>query len=131
MKTTPDFIIIDDDSLNNMVGKMVIQVTFPGRNINAFTDPGEGLEYLRALCQQPGAKEAVVFLDINMPRLSGWDVLDALAIFPDVVRECFKIFMLSSSIDYADIKKVNEHPLVTAYVEKPLTQNKLRSLLIT
>ena len=128
MKTIPDFIVIDDDSLNNMICTMVIEGSFPGSNIKAFTDPEKGLAYLEDLCEQSGDKEAVVFLDINMPRLSGWDVLDALRHFPEIVKQCFKVFMLSSSIDFADKQKVHDHPLVNAYIEKPLTQAKLRSL---
>lgn len=131
MKATPDFIIIDDDNLNNMICRMVVETLFPGRDIRAFTDPENGLEYLRHLCQLPDANDAVVFLDINMPRLSGWEVLDELIKIPGAARECLKIFMLSSSINYADIERVRNYPLVTAYIEKPLSQNKLRSLLIT
>ena len=66
-------------------------------------------------------KKSIILLDIRMPGLTGWAVLDQLAIHTDQIKKNFRVYMLSSSIDPRDIEKANENKLVTGYFEKPLT----------
>src|ERR1035437_2246217 len=93
----PDFIVIDDDHINNMICHRIIELTIPGAVIQIFSDPGKGLEYIQSAYSGSDAKDAILFLDINMPYLNGWEVLDRFNLFPDLVKENVKIFMLSSS----------------------------------
>ena len=63
----------------------------------------------------------LIFLDINMPILSGWDVLDKLEKIINAGTTAFNIYIVSSSIDPDDKTRAAEHPLVKGYIEKPLT----------
>lgn len=126
----PDFILIDDDSIGNLICSAIIQVSFPNVDISSFTDPEKGLEYIRSHYMAPEANDAILFLDLNMPRLDGWDLLDEFKLFSDVTKLHFKIFLLSSSINEGDRLRSDNNPLVTAYIEKPLTQAKLMKLFL-
>ncbi|MGB0390861.1 MAG: response regulator [Salibacteraceae bacterium] len=68
----------------------------------------------------------VIFLDINMPVLNGWEFLNALS--TKITTEKPFIYMLSSSISPDDMLKSEEHPMVTEYVTKPLSMDKLESI---
>ena len=126
--TLPDFMIIDDDPVNNVIASKIIQLNIAGATIETFTEPENALDYIRATYSGNDAKNAVVFLDINMPSLTGWQVLDVFKDFPDPVKEHVKIFMLSSSISFSDKEKAIDCSDVWGYVEKNLSQSKLQML---
>lgn len=122
----PDFILIDDDPINNLICTTIIQVTFPNVTAMNFIDPEKGLKYIASHYSVKEASDAILMLDINMPRMSGWDVLDEYMRFSDTIKRHFKIFLLSSSIDDNDMNRAQSHPLVNGYIEKPLTPEKLK-----
>jgi CheY-like chemotaxis protein len=125
----PDFIIIDDDFINNVICQQVIQHEVTGAKIDIYTNANKGLEYVTAACRVPGAKNTILFLDINMPAVNGWDILEKLNESADQLRGRLKIFMLSSSVTPEDKQKASDEPLVYGYIEKPLTQVKLNAIL--
>lgn len=124
----PDFIVIDDDYINNVICDKMIQLTMPGANVVTFTEPEKGLEHILATYSGIGENKAILFLDINMPSLNGWEVLDRFAGFSEEVKNRVKIIMLSSSIDPLDKEKALKNPLVSEYVIKSLSRVKLRTL---
>lgn len=125
----PDFIVIDDDLINNILCRKVIHSASPGSDIFIFTNPFEGLRHINSNYIHSNSNNAILLLDINMPDLSGWDVLEEIKPFHSMIKKCFKIFMLSSSIDPIDIERANINPLVSGYIEKPLTSPKLKDIL--
>ncbi len=127
-KSIPDFIVFDDDVINNLICEKIIQTTIPGAIVQTFTEPERGLEYILATYADDNSNNAILFLDINMPSLNGWEVLDKLDEFPDVVKGHIKIFMLSSSVDPLDTEKARDNPLVSGYIMKSLSQVKLRAV---
>ncbi len=73
---------------------------------------------------------ALVFLDINMPEMSGWDVLDELKDHNEILIKFMTIYMISSSIDLTDKNKSIDNPLVKAFVSKPLSGKVIKELLV-
>ena len=125
----PDFIVIDDDYINNIICVQFIGLVMPGASVKTFTFPEKGLEYILSTYCDYNANNAILFLDINMPVLSGWDVLDKFKNFPDQVKEHIEIFMLSSSVDPIDKEKANNNPFVSGFITKSLSEAKLRAIL--
>ena len=124
-----DFIIIDDDSINNMICTRIIQIGHPNHDVKSYTNPETALVEMLENYSKPEANEVVVFLDINMHELSGWEVLDEFNKFPDTVKKHFKIFILSSSVDAQDKQKAQENPYVSGYIAKPLSVYIMQDLL--
>ncbi|HZG00580.1 MAG TPA: response regulator [Chitinophagales bacterium] len=121
------YILIDDDRTNNLLCDFVIRDADPLADVHSFTDAEAGLEqlvsFLRLGC------ECVVLLDINMPVLSGWDVLEHLGNLPAAVQKNMTVFMLSSSVSVEDKQRALSNPLVSDYFEKPLTAEKVGTLM--
>ena len=127
-KTLPHFLVIDDDPINNKICSKILETTIAGARVQTFTDPAKGLAHIRTSYSVADAAKAILFLDINMPTMTGWEVLDAFSDFPEPVREKVEIHMLSSSVDPHDKKKVEDNKLVTSYITKSLSRVKLQDL---
>ncbi|MEP6846682.1 MAG: response regulator [Panacibacter sp.] len=128
---TPDFIIVDDDPINNMVCGKIIKQVFPSADVQTFTDPEAALIYIRSNYAKSNATDALLFLDINMPALSGWEFLDAFELFDETVKEHIKIYMLSSSVDRRDKESAYKNKNVLDYFQKPLSWESVESLLVS
>jgi len=123
--TLPDFIVIDDDRTNNMICKLIIQNVAPGAVVKTFSNPEEGIAHIKENYAHAGANHIVLFLDINMPVLNGWEVLDEFENSPLPIKPLLTIFMLSSSVSPDDKLKAANNPLASGYIEKPLSKARL------
>lgn len=116
-------LVIDDDSINNMLCKYIINEVLNNTvEIIAFAIPQRAVDYIKTEYSSKPV-QTLVFLDINMPGLSGWDVLDELSRSKILINKYFRIFILSSSVDPNDKRRANISPLVNGFIEKPLEEN--------
>lgn len=112
--------LVDDDPINNLINRRLLGKTGIGNYIEEFLSAQEALEKIKQL---PKETSLLIFLDINMPVLNGWEFLEKYAtLFPE--RED-KIVILSSSIDYQDRQKAFGYAIVSGFLEKPLSLEKL------
>jgi CheY-like chemotaxis protein len=121
------FIVVDDDFINNIFCSTVIERTFPEADIQTFTEPEKALAYIQSMPADTYA-DTVLFLDINMPTLTGWEFLDFFEEFDLTIKDRFRVYMLSSSIDPGDKARATSNKNVLAYFEKPLTKESIESL---
>ncbi len=119
--------IIDDDPANNILCISSIKKTFANVDVKAFTEPEEGIVYIEQE-YSTNPVPTVLFLDLNMPTLTGWDVLREFEKIPEIVVPNFTIYILSSSVDPADKQRAASNALVTGYLEKPLNKAILEQL---
>ncbi len=130
MNTHSDFLVIDDDDINNFVCKSLIKGITGTDNVKAFTSPEKGIEYIEnAYSESDQKRRTLVLLDINMPCLSGWDVLKIFDKFSESVKKQFSIYILSSCIRETEIAKILASKYAKGCIEKPLTSEKLSELM--
>ena len=122
-------LLIDDDAGNNTVSRIFLKRVVLETEIVAFTDPVKGLDYISTeYTARP--VNTILLLDIDMPVLSAWDVLEKFSDMPDGIKKYFTIFILTSSINIDDKQKAAAHPLVNSYIEKPMTIGLLKSIFL-
>ena len=89
----------------------------------------EALEYLtnsgRFSGHRPAPTAGLIFLDINMPGMNGWEFLEAYKKLPDEQTQKIKILMLTTSNNPDEEKKAVDIPEVKGFIHKPLTLEKL------
>jgi len=123
-------LLIDDDAGNNTVSRIFLKRVVIETEIVAFTDPEKGLDYI-ATEYAKNPVTTILLLDLNMPILSGWDVLEKFEQFPESVKKYFTVYILTSSINQEDKRRAAEHPLVSAYIEKPMTIGLLKTIFLS
>ncbi len=128
MKKSIRFILIDDDMVNNFLSSIFIEEAAGKSEIQSFDNPEKGFEYIYNEYSK-NENPTVLFLDINMPTSSGWDFLDKFEKLDEKIKKCFKIYMLSSSVDPADEQRARENKHVAGYVDKPLSEEIVMSIL--
>jgi len=117
------FIMVDDDEFNNLIYSMVIEDALGNVDTQSFTEPEEGLAYIQKV-QDP----TILFLDINMPTLTGWEFLEQYEKFSEEVKAQIKIFILSSSVDFRDKDRAAANKYVSGFLSKPLESETVISI---
>ncbi|WP_226930087.1 PAS domain-containing protein [Hymenobacter siberiensis] len=68
----------------------------------------------------------IIFLDLNMPIMDGWQFLDALAPYQDALRGTCHIYILTSSLALKDLEKSRHYDLVADLIHKPVDSKEIR-----
>jgi len=124
-------LVIDDDDISNFIYTRVISATGLVENIKSCMSGQEALNYLDDVVNNnPSNYPDMIFLDINMPVMNGWEFLDRYEKqIPANMQENTILCILSSSVYKDDIDKANSYKQVKEYVPKPLTTESLKNLL--
>jgi CheY-like chemotaxis protein len=115
-KDLKNILLIDDDDDNNFIHKIIIKEAGLQVHVESVLSAKEALDRLNS-----GGKPDLIFLDINMPVLSGWDFLNEYKYLPEEKKENNVIVMLTSSLHIEDEKKARSYREITEYQTKPLT----------
>jgi CheY-like chemotaxis protein len=122
---------VDDDPITLMLCKKVIaKANFTGE-IESAKDGVEALKFFDSLIGDDSNNEdypELIFLDLNMPIMDGWEFLDE---FSKNLTQSFpktKIIVLSSSVDPKDINKSKSYPMVLDFLPKPITVEMLNNI---
>ncbi|MBS1493732.1 MAG: response regulator [Bacteroidetes bacterium] len=130
MDSNLNFILVDDDGINNTLCRAVITKVFEGANVKAFQIPEEALAYIQDNYASKEDFFTTLFLDINMPSMTGWEFIEEFNKFPDKIKKQFTIYMLSSSVDNKDMERAGKNNLIKCYISKPLKRETLKVLLL-
>src|SRR5689334_15585298 len=103
MKEILRYIIIDDDPLFSLLTKILIESFLKGKDVQSFIAGEKGLSYIESnYSKEQCSSPTILFLDINMPTMSGWEFLERYDMFSENVKRQLQIYIVSSSIDSRD-----------------------------
>src|ERR1700760_441110 len=106
MNVSTRFIVIDDDEFNNKICSVTLEKIDKDANIKTFLSPVEGFAHIvTEFSRKDHNDNAVLFLDINMPVMNGWEFLERFETLDATIKKRVKIYILSSSVDKRDIEK--------------------------
>ncbi len=121
--------IIDDDDIFIYGTKKIMKRIDFCDEILVFNNGQEAIDGLKLLVAQNKKLPNVIFLDINMPIMDGWEFLEDFIKIPNNNRDHVTIYIISSSIDPMDIQKVQMYGLVNNYILKPIRIEDLEKVL--
>jgi response regulator RpfG family c-di-GMP phosphodiesterase len=127
MKNHLNYIIVDDDPTNNMICNMSLKNALGTVEAKTFTEPEEGLLYIKNNFNI-NSDQTVLFLDLNMPTISGWQFLEKYDSFNEEVKIQINIYLLSSSIDRRDWERSKKNRYVKGFLVKPMYSETILSI---
>ncbi len=120
-------LFIDDDEITNAFHEIIVDTAdICDRNL-FISDPVEGIDFFKGLANKKEVFPEILFLDINMPKMNGWEFIEALKALN--LESLPIIIMLSTSTYERDIQLAASNELVYKYINKPLEENILKALL--
>lgn len=120
---------VDDDPITLMLCKKVITKASFSNAIITAKNGEEALEYFNSILNKEEDKlPQLIFLDLNMPVMDGWEFLDNFSTDKYSKVNTTKIVVLSSTIDPEDLQKSKNYPMVIDFLSKPITTNMLNYL---
>jgi CheY-like chemotaxis protein len=116
-----NFLLIDDDDIFNYLSKRILLKSDVANSIIDFTNAKSALDFIKST----DSEIDIILLDINMPIMNGFDFLDS---FIQLANKQISVYMLTSSIDDADMIKSLKYPCVKGYFSKPLTTDTIAQI---
>lgn len=123
--------IIDDDPIFIYGTKRMMKETDFCHSIIVFNNGEDALTGLKEAYKIDHKLPEIIFLDLNMPIMNGWEFLDEFVKLPNISLSKTVIYVISSSVDPKDIEKVKEYELISNYILKPITPNDFETVLNT
>ncbi|WP_126970936.1 response regulator [Gynurincola endophyticus] len=115
-------LLIDDDESSNYLHRIIIKQAEVAEEIETMTRADKAIDYLKDLnSSRPDDLPDLVFLDINMPAMNGWDFLNAYAELDLENKEKLKIVMLTASVNPNDVLRARTNVFVSEIFHKPLS----------
>ena len=115
--------IIDDDKLSLKLLTILIAKNEFCDDIRSFFNPEVALDELKKNCNENKNLPDAILLDLNMPVMDGWQFLDEFNHLN--LKKEIPVFIITSSIDQADIEMAKNYKAVKNYIKKPITAEKL------
>ncbi len=119
-------LIIDDDPISIVILKKNLELVEVTKKITTFNNGKDALNYLKKEYQED--ERYTIFLDINMPKMNGWEFLKKTEAF--LIPKNTTIYLLTSSINKLDKEKATQFPIIKQYLSKPISKEILKEIKI-
>ena len=129
IKSKLNVLVVDDDGIYQFTTKKTLEATGFANNIFICSNGREAIELIQSnIKNDPGIPD-VIFLDVNMPVMNGWDFLKAYQDIKLLISKPIAIYIVSSSADEFDINLSRQFETVADYIIKPILKEKFATIL--
>ena len=122
-------LLIDDDEPINFLHKMVIEKSRCAEKVVVKMNGIDALEYLRSEVDGQHPQPDLIFLDINMPAMNGWEFLEEYKTLSENMLAKLVVVMLTTSLNPDDHDKAKAFGQIKGFHNKPLNEASLNKIL--
>ncbi|WP_271856265.1 response regulator [Patiriisocius marinus] len=119
--------IVDDDPIFVYGAKRMMQLANFCNGFLIFNNGKEALRKLKSIIDSGEDLPDLILLDLNMPIMDGWQFLDNFTQIE--VDKKIIIYIVSSSIDPVDIERSKKYGMVSNFVVKPISTDKVKEIM--
>jgi CheY-like chemotaxis protein len=119
--------LVDDDHIYQFTAKKTLESMGFADQVSVFMDGAAALQHIKEHLSDPRALPDVIFLDINMPVMDGWQFVQEFQKLNP--RKSIALYMVSSSVDETDVKRSREFTVISDYIIKPVGRRRFEELL--
>ena len=124
-----DFVLLlDDDEANNFFHEIMVRESGITDKIIIATNAEEAIFFLLHEGREILKDKALIFLDINMPAINGWEFLEEIRVLGKEILDKLEIIMLSASDYPKDIERIKAHDLLKTFIPKMLSVDKIKKI---
>ena len=128
MKRYNTVLLIDDNEIDNFVAKKFIEKSGFAENVITVQSGRSALDYLETKDTSKNILPDIIFLDIGMPVMDGFEFLLEFEKLNKIIINNCKVVVLSSSLDIDDYNRANRNKLVRKFINKPLSYKSLMEI---
>lgn len=122
--------LVDDDDTFVFITKRIIEKTNHVKEIKVFGNGLDALNYLKENLNSEYRLPDIIFLDLSMPIMDGWQFLDEFTSLESQKTSKIIIYVCSSSISPHDIMKAKKMSAVSDFIIKPVTKDKFTEIIL-
>lgn len=123
-----DVLLVEDDPITIMVCDRIMKMTSFTDKVKSCENGKIAIDYLSGFIHNSPIPP-IIFLDINMPVMNGWDFLEEFDKIKSRFKSLPRIYLLSSTVDPEDYKKAKQFTLVQDFISKPLSKEALETII--
>lgn len=120
--------LIDDNIIDLKINSKIILISELFDEIIQCQSGEEAITYFNKHTSEPEKMPHLILLDIQMPEMDGFEFMEKYKRFPAEWKDKCQVAMLSSTLDFGDIRKAEANPYVLKLLKKPLYPAELKSL---
>jgi CheY-like chemotaxis protein len=130
MKKINCILLVDDNHADNEFHKIVINKAGVCDHIEIALNGQKALDYINRSAQSPELlpQPELIFLDVNMPRMNGFEFLEEYDKLDEELKSKLVVMMLTTSLNPVDRERANEYDCLAEFLNKPLTSQSVQKL---
>lgn len=118
-------LLIDDDEDINFYHKRLIEGLNCAKMVHVAKDGLEAIDFLKKTMNGYPPRPELIFLDINMPRMNGWDFLEVYERLEDQFKGSIVVVLLTTSLNPEDRIRGESNANVNAFMNKYIQKEDL------
>jgi len=127
-------LFIDDDEPTNFLNKLLVQEMECAHHVEVVTSGMEALDYLTGTGTftnngKMNPRPDLIFLDINMPGMDGWEFLQHYEKLPPNQKANIVMVMLTTSLNPDDERSAQNNIVISGFENKPLEPDVIKKIL--
>ena len=128
-KKLKSILLVDDDPDCNFFHERLLKKMDCVEQIHTASDGLIAIDFLRSTINQEHPSPSIIFLDINMPRMNGWDFLNEYQKLTDKQKAEIVLIMLTTSLNPDDMEKGLSNPDVKGFYNKYLDKEAIKKII--
>ncbi len=121
--------LVDDDTVFQYIMEHTISKKKLANTILKFMDGETAINFIIRNLHNQSKLPEFILLDLNMPVMDGWEFLQEFLIIQSQLKKKITIYIVTSSVNDSDIEKAQNFQIISGYLVKPITEEKLIEIL--